>query len=165
MWHSNHMHMQRKPTLRHTDALIPSFVSCIWKLLREKWRLPALAGNIFFFSDQWKRLLLGAGPHPGTLRLHSCLTAFKCGIWCPSTIVSPRTTLFSSRKKRPFNVSFIWREERKFEKWKLDAEKEPGSFFFLGGVIFSNPSLVSAVLTIWFSACEFGKQHHLCASL
>lgn len=34
-------------TLKHTDALILSSMSCIWKLLHEKWLLPALAGNIF----------------------------------------------------------------------------------------------------------------------
>lgn len=36
-----------KHTLKHTDALILSSVSCIWKLLLEKWLLPALTGNIF----------------------------------------------------------------------------------------------------------------------
>lgn len=46
MWHSNDTHME-KYTLRHTDALFSSSVSCIWKLLHEKWLLPALAGNIF----------------------------------------------------------------------------------------------------------------------
>lgn len=46
-WYSNDIHMEKKYTLRHTDALISSSVSCIWKLLHEKWLLPALTGNIF----------------------------------------------------------------------------------------------------------------------
>lgn len=43
---SNDIHME-KYTLGHTDALISSSESCIWKLLHEKWLLPALNGNIF----------------------------------------------------------------------------------------------------------------------
>lgn len=31
----------------NTDALFSSTLSCIWKLLHEKWLLPALTGNIF----------------------------------------------------------------------------------------------------------------------
>lgn len=44
------------------------------------------------FSQPVKSLLLGAGPHPGPLSLHGCLTAFK-RICYARTIVAPLKTL------------------------------------------------------------------------
>lgn len=44
------------------------------------------------FSQPVKSLLLGAGPHPGPLSLHGCLTAFK-RICYARTAVPPLKTL------------------------------------------------------------------------
>ena len=94
---NTHTRATHTHTHTHTQK-VSSSAFCIWKLLREKWLLPAWAGNIFQAVEA--SLLLGAGPHPGTLWLHSCLTAFKRSIWCPSTIVSPlKTLLFHQGRK------------------------------------------------------------------
>lgn len=69
------------------------------------------------FSQPVKSLLLGAGPHPGPLSLHGCLTAFK-RICYARTIVPPLKTLvlsfflrFPSREKA-FTVTSTWRGKK-----------------------------------------------------
>lgn len=72
------------------------------------------------FSQPVKSLLLGAGPHPGPLSLHGCLTAFK-RICYARTIVAPLKTLvlffvcFPSREK-VFLLSLSHGQKKSSEK-------------------------------------------------
>lgn len=74
------------------------------------------------FSQPVKSLLLGAGPHPGPLRLHGCLAAFK-RICYARTIVPPLKTLllfgsfflpvrFPSRQKAIYCHLYVGRRKK-----------------------------------------------------
>lgn len=97
--------------------LISSSVPCIWKLLGEKWRLPALTGNIFQPVEVFFWELAHIQAHSGLIAVSQ---AFK-RIWYSSTIVSVLKTLFvffcfCSSREKGYLMSLLLGEKREVLK-------------------------------------------------
>lgn len=141
-------------TQTHTDLIL-----CVLHLEVAPWKVASSCSRWKHFPTS-KRLLLGAGPHPGTLRLHSCLTAFKCSIWYTSTIVSPLNTLFFSSGKKGHLMSVPLAEKKEALKMKTRLWERVVQFlFFFGWGVLGFLWLLSQTIT------NFGSDDILILSL
>lgn len=111
-WKNTHLNAR----MRSSHPLCPASGSCS---VKSGFFLLAMET----FSQPVKSLLLGAGPHPGPLSLHGCLTAFK-RICYARTIVAPLKTLvlfflfvFHQGKKAFYCHFHMGRKKKKF--WKM----------------------------------------------
>lgn len=131
---------------KHTDLILrPASGSCSMKsgfflLLLE------------IFSKQWKP---PSGSWPTSRNAQASqlsLQAFKCSIWCSSTIVSPLKTLLFHRAKKDYFVSVALERREKVWKMKAGCERLQLSRAFAPQTITNSGSDDTLILSSW--VCE-----------